>query len=84
MRLAGQALSQFGPPLAIVWAARLEVVGTIKDSPHHIPLGETDRMIADRIQYPAVIFAFRSGTGRAGGTVAKLRRPRRVGGPLLQ
>jgi hypothetical protein len=80
-RIPRQPLGQLGAGLAVELAPGVEKVGAIKDSPHHVPLGEAQGVIPDSVEHAPIDLAFRFGTGRAGRAMPELRRSRR-GCPL--
>jgi hypothetical protein len=59
---AWQALGEYGSPFAIKGSSRLEVIRTIENSSHHVPLGEADGVITDGIQHAAVILTLGPGS----------------------
>ena len=79
-----QTLGQLGPRLAVEGALRVEKVGAIEDTPHHVPLGQAEGMIPHRVEHAAVDLAFRLGAGGAGRTMPELLRSGRSGRPLSQ
>jgi hypothetical protein len=72
-RVARQALRQRGAGLAVELALRVEEVGTIKDSANHVPLGQADGVIANRVEHTSVDLALRLGMCGAGRSVPQLR-----------
>ena len=65
-RVSRQPLRQRSSSLAVELARRVQEVGTVEDSPHHVPLRQADGVIADRIEYTAVDLALRLGMCGAG------------------
>lgn len=80
-RISRQPFRQRSARFAVEWAPRVQEVGTIKDSAHHVPLGQADGVIADRIEHTSVNLALRLGLCGAGRSMPELRRSRCGGGP---
>jgi hypothetical protein len=76
--IGGKTVGQLSPALPIEWTAGLEIVGTIKDASYHVPFCEPEGVIADGIEHATVGLSFSTGPGRAGRSVAELRRTRGV------
>ena len=82
-RIGGKARARLGPvSLARRDRARLEVVGAVEYPADHVPLRQTQRMIADGIENAAVGLAVGLGAGGGGGPVLELRRAGRGGAHL--
>lgn len=64
--IGGQALSERAASFAIELPIGIQKVCTVKDAPHHVPFGETNRVIPDRVENSAVDFAFGFRVSRAG------------------
>ena len=83
-RVLRQTLGQLGPRRAVERPLRVEKVGAIEDAPHHVPLGEAQGMIPNRVEYPPVDLTLRLGAGGTGGPMPQLLRSGGCGGPLGQ
>lgn len=75
---------QLGSALAIEGAPRVEIVGAVQDPPHHVPFGQTKRVIAYGIEHAAIPLAFGPCPRGTGRPVPKLGRARIIGGPAIQ
>lgn len=83
-RVLRETLGQIGTGVAIEGAFRVEKVGAIEDTPHHVPLGEAQGVIADRVEHAPIDLAHGLGAGGAGRTMPELRRSRCRGCPPRQ
>jgi hypothetical protein len=83
-RIGRKLCRQLGSSFAIEGPSGLEVVGTVEDAPDHVPLCESQRVIAYGVEDSAVVLALRTRPGRARGPVPELGRSRAVRRPLLQ
>jgi hypothetical protein len=64
-----KSLSEVGTCLAGEGAVGIEIVGTIEDPSDHVPLGQTNRVIADRIEHATIHFSVSLRMSRARGAV---------------
>jgi len=83
-RVFRQTLGQLGAGLAVELALRIEKVGAIEDTPHHVPLGEADGVIPDRVEHAPIDLALRLGMGSAGRAMPEPLRSGRGGCPLRE
>jgi hypothetical protein len=83
-RVLRQTLGQLDAGLAIKLAPRIEKVGAIKDAPNHVPLGEAQRVIPDRVEHAPIDLTLRLCMGSAGRAMPELLRSGRGGGPLRE
>ena len=83
-RVLRQTLGQLGPGLAVERPLRVEKVRAIEDAPYHVPLGETQGVIPNRVEYPPVDLTLRLGAGGTGGPMPQLLRSGGCRGPLGQ
>ncbi len=83
-RIGRKLCRQLGSSFAIEGPSRLEVVGTVKDAPDHVPLAQPQRVIAYGVEDSAVILSLRARPGCASGSMPELGRSGTVGSPTLQ
>ena len=83
-RVLRQTPGQIGPGLAIEGAFRVEEVSAIEDATHHIPLGEAEGVITDRVEHAPIDLTMGLGAGGAGRAMPELRRSRGRRCPLGQ
>jgi hypothetical protein len=83
-RVLRQSLSQIGPSLRIERSIGIEIISAVEDSPNHVPLGETNGVVSDRVQHTTVDFSLGLGVSSACRAMPEGRRPRRTGGPFCE
>jgi hypothetical protein len=79
-----ESLGHVGPSLLGERALGIEEISTIEDSSDHIPLGEANGVIPDRIEHAPVHFSLGLGVRGTGRAVPKRGRTRRTGGPFRE
>jgi hypothetical protein len=79
-----ETLSPLGSLLPVERPTGFEVIGTIQHASHHVPLGETQRMVAYGIENPPVVLALGACASGTGWTMTELRWTRCIGGPAVQ
>ena len=70
--IIGQSFGELGPAFLLEGPGRVEKVGAVQNSSHHVPLGQSQRMVAYGIEHSAVVLAIGSGPGGAGGSMLQL------------
>ena len=80
-RIVRQTLGQRGAGLTVKLAFRIEKVGAIENAPHHVPLGEADRVVPDRVEHAAIDLSLCLGMSGTGWSMPELLRSRCGSGP---
>lgn len=83
-RVLWQTLGQLCPGLAVEPPLGVEKVGAIEYTPHHVPLGEAQGVIPNRVEHSPVELAFCLGASGTGRPMPQLLRPGSRRGPLGQ
>jgi hypothetical protein len=82
--IAGKAVGQLGPILPVERPAGIQVIGTVEYPADHVPLSESERVIANSVEHAPIILSLRSRSGRAGRPVPKLGRNWCISSPPRQ